>query len=144
MVISTIIYFTIFALVWGMKLNWRQTKYIKRKLVWSGILRSLMMTWFATALMAFTWFHAVCDGYPNEDRIHGKSARSRNADRRKLQEESEIELNGLAKTQLTKNDLLGNAFMPLMKVLVVIGFPIFSYLLIQKNFMIIGKRAFKG
>jgi hypothetical protein len=130
MIIAIVVYFTILALVWGMELNWRKTKYIKRKLMWSGILRSIMMTWFATALYAFTWFHAVNDGYHNDDKIHGESAKSRLTNRRKLQEVHEVELNGLAKNQLTREEVNGNAFMPLLKVFIIVGFPIFSYLLI--------------
>ena len=63
--------------------------------MWSGILRIIMMTWFATAIMQITWFNAVNDGFENLDTIHGGAAELKSIDdRRRL---SEVELHGLAR-----------------------------------------------
>ena len=67
--------------------------------MWSGILRIIMMTWFATALFTFTWFHAVNDGFENLDVIHGGAAKERFINIKRML--AEIELNGLAREQLT-------------------------------------------
>ena len=71
MIISFFVYILVTLLAWLINKNWKSTKYLKRQVMWSGFLRSIMMTWFATALMVTTWFYAVNDGFENTEKIHG-------------------------------------------------------------------------
>ena len=98
------------------------------------------MTWFATAMMSITWFHAVNDGFENLDVIHGGAARDRFMNKRMLKE---VELNGLARKQLTLDEANGLAIMPSLRVIVIFVFPILAYVFIVRNYFIIGKRGFK-
>ena len=66
MIFSLICFSTILALTWGVRKNWNtggSIKHFKRLMVWSPFFRCIMMTWFATALWTFTWFHASVDGF---------------------------------------------------------------------------------
>jgi hypothetical protein len=95
MVFGVAVYFTVLVIVWGIRLNWKkEIRLVKRTIVWSPFFRIIMMTWFSTAIMAFTWLHAVSDGFENLNKIHGESAKMKGrGSKRRLEE---FELNGLA------------------------------------------------
>ena len=69
MIFSILIYLFVLGVSWGIQKNWPKTKGMtttRRLLVWSLFFRCLMMTWFASAIWVFTFYHAAVDGFKNE------------------------------------------------------------------------------
>lgn len=144
MVFSIICFSTVIALTWGVRRNWRRNrtvKHLKRLLIWSPILRCIMMTWFATALWTFTWFHASVDGFKDEDQnLTDRRRGTKGGARRLVADTSKYGLSGNYPTKLEPEEI---AIMPLIKLLILFAFPIISYLLIQKNYARLSQPDFK-
>lgn len=53
-------------ILFGVWKNWpknKQVKHLKKLVIWSPILRCIMMTWFATAIWSMTWVNSSTGGF---------------------------------------------------------------------------------
>lgn len=75
MIFSIVVYCIVLGIFMIVSRRWEEVLEMKRVIVWSPILRCLMMTWFATALWTFTWFHSFNNGFENE-KIRGQSGKN--------------------------------------------------------------------
>ena len=124
MVLSLVIYFSILGVCWAIWKNWPNASGMmktKRLLLWSPPFRCLMMTWFASALWVFTFFHGASDGFYSL--IYDlKSPRVKGKGNGRL-------LGGLDTKYPTQVDVEFSQFiMPLVKVGILFAFPIISYI----------------
>ena len=71
MVFSFVLYFLILGIFLVSSKKWPEVLKIKRVFIWSPLFRCIMMTWFATALWTFTWFHSANDGFKTEETSRG-------------------------------------------------------------------------
>ena len=81
MILYTFWYFVVLGVCWAIWKNWPKKKGMmttKRLILWSPLFRILMMTWFATALWVFTFYHGAADGFYSKiydfvnPRVNGK------------------------------------------------------------------------
>ena len=66
MIIGIFVFLIALAFTFGLWKNWPKSKIVvnlKKKLIWSPILRIIMMTWFSTALWTSTWFYSSYGGF---------------------------------------------------------------------------------
>lgn len=101
--------FTVFGCLVAKNYTYFMTTRFESLMMWSVPIRCLMITWYATALRTLSYFHGIYGNYPKLSALGEKYP-----------------------TQVGDVDGL-DLFMPLLKVVFLVGFPIFSFSLLRIN-----------
>ena len=130
MVFFAVLYLVVLAGTWGAWRRHSKSKTLnkmKRKLLWSPILRCLMMTWFGTVMWTLTYFHGSVGGFTEDESM--APASDPQATRRMLgQPDTHRALVGLDETyNAYPNTGFFGILLGLFHCMILLAFPIISY-----------------